>query len=115
MVSAKDISDRLLEDKKDKEIDVAHVEVVDTTQGGCGSMFVVTIVSDTFDRMLPLKRHRLVHSVLKKEIEGIHAITLSLFSVAEYQAKFPSWTPASAKQDNKQAPEASNDSNGSSK
>ncbi|KAJ2449277.1 hypothetical protein GGF42_004823 [Coemansia sp. RSA 2424] len=93
MVLDKDISKRLLEDKM---LDPAHVEVVDTTQGGCGSMFAVTIVSDAFQGLIPLKRHRLAHSVLKKEIEDIHAITLTLFTVAQYKAKFPLWTPAAA-------------------
>ncbi|KAJ2332522.1 hypothetical protein GGI00_002750 [Coemansia sp. RSA 2681] len=93
MVLDKDISKRLLEDKV---LNPAHVEVVDTTQGGCGSMFAVTIVSDAFQGLIPLKRHRLAHSVLKKEIEDIHAITLTLFTVAQYKAKFPQWTPAAA-------------------
>ncbi|KAJ2581942.1 hypothetical protein GGH95_001810 [Coemansia sp. RSA 1836] len=93
MVLDKDISKRLLEDKV---LNPAHIEVVDTTQGGCGSMFAVTIVSDAFQGLIPLKRHRLAHSVLKKEIEDIHAITLTLFTVAQYKAKFPLWTPAAA-------------------
>ncbi|KAJ2744435.1 hypothetical protein GGI20_002979 [Coemansia sp. BCRC 34301] len=88
MVSDKDIRKRLLEDTA---LSPAHIEVVDTTQGGCGSMFAVTIVSDAFQGLIPLKRHRLAHAVLKKEIEDIHAITLTLFTVAQYKAKFPLW------------------------
>ncbi|KAJ2490217.1 hypothetical protein IWW37_003326 [Coemansia sp. RSA 2050] len=77
---------------KDATLNPAFVEVKDTS-GGCGSMFVVTVVSDAFQGVLPIKRHRMVHTVLEKEIGKIHAITLSLFSVSQYRAKNPEWVP----------------------
>ncbi|KAJ2406516.1 hypothetical protein GGF41_006938, partial [Coemansia sp. RSA 2531] len=39
-------------------------------------------------------RHRMVHTVLGKEIKDLHAITLSLFTVSQYKAKNPDWISA---------------------
>ncbi|KAJ2685339.1 hypothetical protein IWW39_004339 [Coemansia spiralis] len=86
-VSDKHIHEQLM---KDASLNPVLVEVTDTS-GGCGSMFVVTIVSDAFQGVMPIKRHRMVHTILEKEIGKIHAITLSLFSVSQYKAKNPEW------------------------
>ncbi|KAJ2062183.1 hypothetical protein GGI08_002722 [Coemansia sp. S2] len=71
----------------------ALVDVVDMS-GGCGNMFGVTVVSDAFQGLIPIKRHRMVHTVLGKEIKDLHAITLSLFTVSQYKAKNPDWISA---------------------
>ncbi|KAJ2756515.1 hypothetical protein GGI19_000789 [Coemansia pectinata] len=78
---------------KDVVLNPALVEVVDMS-GGCGGMFGVTVVSDAFQGLIPIKRHRMVHTVLGKEIKDLHAITLSLFTVPQYKVKNPDWIPA---------------------
>ncbi|KAJ2839201.1 hypothetical protein FBU31_000745 [Coemansia sp. 'formosensis'] len=82
------------------ELHPVLVDVKDTG-GGCGQMFTVTIVSEAFRDMRPLQRHRKVNEILENEIRELHAITLLLFSVSQYQAKNPKWVlPANATKGN---------------
>ena len=46
----------------------------------------VLVVTDAFDGMPPLKRHRVVNEVLKEEIGMIHAITLKTFTQKQWGA-----------------------------
>ncbi|KAJ2812976.1 hypothetical protein H4S07_001016 [Coemansia furcata] len=84
----------------DRELCPVLVDVKDTG-GGCGQMFTVTIVSEAFEKLRPLQRHRRVNEILVNEIKELHAITLLLFSVSQYQAKNPKWVlPANAMKGN---------------
>ncbi|KAJ2835362.1 hypothetical protein FBU31_001639 [Coemansia sp. 'formosensis'] len=86
-----------------KELHPVLVDVKDTG-GGCGQMFTVTIVSEAFRDMRPLQRHRKVNEILENEIKLLHAITLLLFSVSQYQAKNPKWVlPANTTKGNDSA------------
>ncbi|KAJ2819611.1 hypothetical protein GGI24_004733 [Coemansia furcata] len=85
---------------EDKELHPVLVDVKDTG-GGCGQMFTVTIVSEAFEKLRPLQRHRKVNEILVNEIKLLHAITLLLFSVPQYRAKNPKWVlPANATKGN---------------
>ncbi|KAJ1787066.1 BolA-like protein, partial [Coemansia sp. RSA 2399] len=53
----------------------AVVRVVDKS-GGCGSSFDLFIVSDEFDKVPLLKRHRKIHDMLEDEMPSIHALTM---------------------------------------
>lgn len=53
---------------------------------GAESHFKVTIVSDAFDGLSRVKRHRLVNQALALEFEqGLHALSLHLFTPSEWQ------------------------------
>ncbi|KAJ1792639.1 hypothetical protein LPJ59_004815 [Coemansia sp. RSA 2399] len=62
----------------------AVVRVVDKS-GGCGSSFDLFIVSDEFDKVPLLKRHRKIHDMLEDEMPSIHALTMKLYTVAQYE------------------------------
>jgi len=50
------------------------------------SHFSVTVVSEQFAGMTPIKRHRLVNSILQKEFDdGLHALQLSTKTPAEWE------------------------------
>ncbi|KNA21650.1 hypothetical protein SOVF_040890 [Spinacia oleracea] len=51
-------------------------EVVDTS-GGCGASFVVEIVSAQFEGKRLLERHRMVNAALEKEMQEIHALSIT--------------------------------------
>lgn len=50
------------------------------------SHFSVTVVSEAFAGMTPVKRHRTVNAILQKEFDdGLHALQLSTKTPAEYE------------------------------
>lgn len=49
--------------------------------------FKVTLVSERFDAMMPVKRHQQIYSLLADELSGpVHALALHLYTPAEWQA-----------------------------
>ena len=71
-----------------------HLEVVDESSlhaghpgaRAGGGHFRVTIVSEAFDGLGPVQRHRLVHQVLAEELkESIHALALKTLTPEEWQ------------------------------
>ena len=49
--------------------------------------FKVTLVSDSFDGMMPVKRHQQIYALLADELSGpVHALALHLYSPKEWQA-----------------------------
>ncbi len=62
----------------------AIVEVRDLT--GTMDHYEVTIVSQAFEGLMRIKRHRLVYDVLEEELKGpIHALTLQLYTPAQWE------------------------------
>jgi stress-induced morphogen len=52
---------------------------------GSETHFKVTVVSDAFDGLGRLERHRLVHEILKEELAGgVHALTITSRTPAEW-------------------------------
>ncbi len=73
-----------------------HVEIADdsslhTGHPGAregGGHFRVTIVSEAFDGLGPVQRHRLVHQILAEELkESIHALVLKTLTPDEWRGK----------------------------
>jgi len=64
---------------------LAHIEIEDQSSG-CGESYYVLIVSDDFEGMMTLKRHRLVNEILKKQIAALHAFSQKSLTVKQYQA-----------------------------
>lgn len=60
-----------------------QVEVYDLT--GTQDHYKAVVVSDRFDGLSSLKRHRLVYGALAEEMKGpIHALTLETFTQEEW-------------------------------
>ncbi|XP_022191865.2 bolA-like protein 3 [Nilaparvata lugens] len=57
----------------------ADIHVKDIS-GGCGSMYAIDIRAGEFKNLNIVNQHRLVHKVLKKEIEGMHGLQLNTSS-----------------------------------
>ncbi|KAH8087983.1 bola-like protein [Filobasidium floriforme] len=64
----------------------AHHSAMRAVGGGNGEThFSVTMASEAFNGLTPIKRHRLVNGLLKEEFEqmGLHALSLRLKNVEE--------------------------------
>ncbi|CBQ68367.1 conserved hypothetical protein [Sporisorium reilianum SRZ2] len=59
--------------------------VVSDVSGGCGQAYDVVIVSDAFEGLNTLKRHRMVNELLKDEIAQLHAFSQKTYTVAQYE------------------------------
>ncbi|WBW74958.1 mitochondrial [4Fe-4S] cluster transfer protein Fra3 [Schizosaccharomyces osmophilus] len=53
----------------------SSLRVIDVS-GGCGSMYQIVIKSKLFQGKNTLAQHRLVNSILKEEIKGMHGLNL---------------------------------------
>ncbi|KAJ1897578.1 hypothetical protein LPJ66_003277 [Kickxella alabastrina] len=80
MVSAADIKDLV-----NTNISGVHYINVEDISGGCGSMFNVAIASDVFDKVTRINRHKMVHTALGDTMKELHALSLKLYTVAQYE------------------------------
>jgi stress-induced morphogen len=62
--------------KLQRELEPHELEVADIS-GGCGSMFAIDVTSDRFKGMTMIKQHKLVNSILSKEIAQWHGLQLT--------------------------------------
>ena len=97
---------KALEDKLKAELSPLVLKVINespdhNTPEGSESHFRVLIVSDRFQGLSSLKRHQLVHGVLKQELQIIHAFSQSAFTAEEWTARggaIPASPPCQHKQ-----------------
>lgn len=54
---------------------------------GSESHFKVTIVSDSFEDLMLIKRHRMVNQTLAQELQKIHALALHTYSPDEWKQR----------------------------
>jgi len=66
--------------------DISVLEVEDLS-GGCGAKFNVLCVSDSFEGVSMIERHRLVHLALVDAMETIHALELKTYTVKQYEKR----------------------------
>ena len=67
--------------------DASLLEVTDES-GGCGAQFRAVIVSEQFEGMRVIQRHRRVFAALSEEMESaIHSLTMQLRTPAEQAAQ----------------------------
>lgn len=84
---------QIIEERLAGELTPVHLEVVDESHrhsvpAGAESHFNVTVVSADFDGMMRVDRHRRIHQLLKSELDGgLHALTLTLLTPVEFEAK----------------------------
>ena len=79
----------------------AHLTVIDESSqhnvpAGSETHFNVVVVSEGFDDMRHVQRHRRVHDLLREELDdGLHALTLTLWTPPEYAERGKDATLAS--------------------
>ncbi|CAG2172869.1 unnamed protein product [Oppiella nova] len=71
-------------DKLKQELQTTHLEVEDMSDG-CGAKFNALIVSDKFEGIPLLGRHRMVNQILATELQTIHAFTMKTITSKQYQ------------------------------
>ena len=72
-----------IKQKVEDEISGARVEVVDTT--GTGDHFSILVVSDIFNKMTLINRHKLIYQSLDKYItKEIHALQIKAYTEEEF-------------------------------
>jgi BolA protein len=85
---------KLIETKLKDQLEALHIEIIDNSWMHAGhrgnphggSHLAITVVSEKFDTLSPLERHRLVHSILKDEMQGaLHALELSAIPASRWQ------------------------------
>ncbi|NQZ57945.1 MAG: BolA family transcriptional regulator [Lentisphaeraceae bacterium] len=79
----------------EQEFQPAFMEVVDESHLHAGHMeakegaathFRVTIVSEKFEGLLPIKQHRLIYTALQQQLnEGLHALALNTIKPSKWQ------------------------------
>ena len=69
---------RMIEDK----LPDSHVEVVDTQ--GSGDHFEIIVVSDEFEGVPLIDRHRMIHDALGSQLGGpIHAVEIKAYTTEQ--------------------------------
>ena len=68
-------------------LDVINESHMHNVAPGSESHFKVTIVSDNFDDLMLIKRHRLVNSALAEELQQIHALALHTLTPTEWSER----------------------------
>jgi stress-induced morphogen len=60
-----------------------YIEVLDQS-GGCGTAFDVTVVSDRFEKLSLVQRHRLVYNAMGESMSSIHAFTQKTYTPSQW-------------------------------
>lgn len=82
-----------IEERLTSGLTPVHLAVLDESSrhsvpAGSESHFNVTVVSEKFDGMMRVERHRRIHELLDGELKGgLHALTLTLMTPAEFEKK----------------------------
>ncbi|CDU25284.1 uncharacterized protein SPSC_05118 [Sporisorium scitamineum] len=88
------VSSQELETAIRQKVQNVSTLVVSDVSGGCGQAYDVVIVSDAFQGLNTLKRHRMVNELLKDEIAQLHAFSQKTYTVAQYEQMSSSSTNA---------------------
>ena len=81
-----------IEQKLNGEFEIDYLQVENESHmhnvaPGAESHFKVTIVSQSFDDLMLIKRHRMVNQALQQELQKIHALALHTLTPAEWQTR----------------------------
>jgi BolA protein len=82
----------IIEQKLSGQFEVDYLQVENESHmhnvaPGAESHFKVTIVSNSFDELMLIKRHRMVNQALQQEMQQIHALALHTLTPQEWQAR----------------------------
>ena len=73
-----------IKQKVENKISGARVEVIDTT--GTGDHFSILVVSDIFNKMTLINRHKLIYQSLDKYVtKEIHALQIKAYTEEEFE------------------------------
>jgi len=73
-----------IKEKIKEEISQARVDVTDTT--GTGDHFSVVVVSNVFDKMTLINRHKLIYKSLNQYVtKEIHALQIKAYTEEEFE------------------------------
>ena len=78
------IQDKLEQAFAPEFLEVLNESDMHNVPRGSESHFKVTLVSDEFEDLMLIKRHRLVNKVLEDELQQIHALALHTFTSDEW-------------------------------
>ena len=81
------IEQKLADEFKIEFLQVENESHMHNVAPGSESHFKVTIVSDSFNDQMLIKRHRMVNKALQQEIQQIHALALHTLTPDEWQAR----------------------------
>ncbi|PKI82906.1 hypothetical protein MVES1_003596 [Malassezia vespertilionis] len=79
------------------KLDDVSVLFVSDVSGGCGQAYDIVLVSDQFEGMPTLRRHRLVNDRLKEEIAAMHAFSQKTYTNKQFEglkANYANQTPS---------------------
>lgn len=88
-VEEKDVADQVKAECEKSFAPTAFVECIDESDG-CGAKLRLTVVSDNFDKVPLLQRHRRVQKVLDEAgfgMDQVHALTIKAWTVEQYKKK----------------------------
>ena len=96
MTTAAIIQKKLVDAFSPIHLDVVNESYKHNVPEGSESHFKVIIVSDKFNSLLRIKRHRAVNSVLAHELaEKIHALAIHAYTKKEWDKHYAENTPLS--------------------
>ncbi len=84
---------QVIEQRLQSALKPVHLAVLDESSrhnvpAGAESHFNLTVVSADFDGLMRVERHRRIHELLEAELRsGLHALTLTLMTPTEFEAK----------------------------
>ncbi|KAE8211273.1 hypothetical protein CF327_g4950 [Tilletia walkeri] len=81
------VSSAQLEEAIRSKIENVSTVIVSDVSGGCGQAYDVVIVSDAFEGIPTLKRHRMVNDHLKDQIAQLHAFSQTTMTTKQYAAR----------------------------
>ena len=82
----------IIESRLNDEFNVAFLQVenesfMHNVAPGAQSHFKVTIVSESFNELMLIKRHRMVNKALEAELNQIHALALHTLTPDEWERR----------------------------
>lgn len=81
------IETKLNTDFKIEFLEVTNESHMHNVAPGSESHFKVTIVSESFNELMLIKRHRMVNKALEQELQQIHALALHTLTPQEWFAR----------------------------
>jgi len=89
MTNTASLAERVKEETQKQYPNALECQVVDFTMQGCGAKLKLRVVSDSFEGMPLLKRHREIQNNLKEKglFEEIHALQITAWTGAQWEKK----------------------------
>mmetsp|Transcript_9456 Transcript_9456/g.21047 ORF Transcript_9456/g.21047 Transcript_9456/m.21047 type:complete len:91 (-) Transcript_9456:1265-1537(-) len=87
-MSCSSLADRVVEEVNAKYPNAIECSIVDHSDG-CGAKLELTIVTDDFDGVLLLKRHREINNLMKEKglWDELHALQINAWTGKQWEAK----------------------------